>query len=283
MISDVATAIRHRHVVNGIPMSWLEWPGDRDACPVIVLHGVLQNAEGMSPLARHLAPTRSVIVPDLRGRGQTVTTDGDYAPATMACDVAALVAELGFRHVVVIGRNHGGVVGYHLAAQEPALVHGLVLGDTTPDVNDARAARRREILARFPRAFASVDDAVRFYLDVLGLSEARARHDIPFDLVEADGSWHWCHDLDVIERIERAAAPRADWEIIARIAAPTLVLRGQRGRILPETATRMRETIARVELQTIFGAGPDVFLGPGSEQAIGAIDLFLMRLSDAAT
>jgi hypothetical protein len=36
------------------------------------------------------------------------------------------------------------------------------------------------------------------------------------------------------------------------------------------------------EVQTVFGAGSDVYLGPGSEQSRGAIDMFLLRLSEAA-
>ena len=40
----------------------------------------------------------------------------------------------------------------------------------------------------------------------------------------------------------------------------------------------MKETIVRCEVQTIFGAGSDVFLGPGSEQAMGAIDMFIMSM-----
>jgi pimeloyl-ACP methyl ester carboxylesterase len=244
---------------------------------------MLQNAAGMSPLARHVSPRCTAIVPDLRGRGETTFVGADYSPRAMADDVAALIRDLDVPHVVVIGRNHGGVVGYHLAANHPGLVRGLVLGDTTPEVDEARAARRVEVLAAIPRSFESIDEAVAFYIRGLGLSEARARHDIPFDLVERDGQWHWQHDLDVIVQVERAAAPRADWDVLARIEAPTLVLRGQRGRIPVPIAERMQSAISQVEVQTVFGAGPDVFLGPGSEQAIGAIDLFLMRLSDAVT
>jgi len=113
----------------------------------------------------------------------------------------------------------------------------------------------------------------------LGLSEERARHDIPHDLALEDGRYVWRHDLDVIAAIEAASSPRSDWDVLERIAAPTLLLRGQRGRIAPETADRMKSTMPRCEVQTIFGANHDVFIGPGAEQALGAIDMFLMRLN----
>jgi pimeloyl-ACP methyl ester carboxylesterase len=278
---STVVSIRKHATVNGISMSWLEWPnpGISGNCSVVLLHGIIQSADESSHIARHLARHHHVVFPDLRGRGETEMSADACDPGTMAADVADLIAQLGLEQVVVIGRNHGGVVGYHLAAGWPDWVHGLILGDSTPEVSAERAARRLEVICAIPPSFDSLDTAIEFYQRGLGVSEARARHDIPNDLAEVDGGYVWRHNLESIATIERAAAPRADWDVLAKITAPTLVLRGQRGRIAPEVATRMQETIQRCEVQTIYGAGPDVFLGPGSEQAIGAIDMWLMRLN----
>lgn len=275
-----ATPVRQRVPVNGISMSCLEWlgPDDPARCSVLLLHGVLQNAEGMTALARHLSRRHRVLVPDLRGRGETDQPEDGYEPRTMSADVAELVAGLGMERLAVIGRNHGGVIGYHLAADYPDLVSGLILSDANPDVGPERAARRLASVGELPRSFASLDTAIGYYQEYLGVSEERARHDIPHDLAEAGGVYSWRHNLDVVARIERASAPRSDWEVLARIQAPTLLLRGQWSRIPRETAEQAQRTIPRVELQMVFGAGHDVFLGNGAEQALGAIDMFLMRL-----
>jgi len=280
----VAMAVRQYATINGVRMSWLEWPdpATSGACSVVLLHGILQSSDENSHIARHLSRFYRVIYPDLRGRGETELPDGDGAPASMADDVAALVDRLGLTRVVAIGRNHGGVVGYHLAARRPDLVHGLVLGDSTPEVSPERAERRLEIIRNFPDSFPSLDAAMDFYQRRLGLSEARARHDIPNDLHVLNGTYLWRYDFETVAAIERAAAPRADWDVLARVTAPTLVLRGQRGRIAPAIADRMKSTIPTCEVHTIIGAGSDVYLGPGSEQSRGAIDMFLMRLSKAA-
>ena len=200
-------------------------------------------------------------------------------PATIAVDVARLIEYLELTRVVVIGRNHGGVVGYHLAANRPDLVHGLVLGDCSPEIDQARADRRLEFISRIPRSFANDSEAMAFYTERLGVSEARARHDLPDDLVEQNGSLTWRHDLAAVARVEAAAAPRNDWDVLAKVAAPTLVLRGQRRGISDAIAARMRSVMPSVEMQTIVGSGPDVFLGPGAEQTRGAVDMFLMRLN----
>jgi pimeloyl-ACP methyl ester carboxylesterase len=273
---------RHLAELNGIAQSWVSWDGKRipGRCAVVLLHGILQRASPQSHIARHLSRFHPVVMPDLRGRGETPLPAGAACdPATIAEDVALLIEHLELARVVVVGRNHGGVVGYHLAANRPDLVHGLVLGDTSPEIDPDRASRRREFLERIPRAFASEAEAMAFYTDSLGVSEARARHDMPDDMTESDGSLIWRHDLGAVARVEAAAAPRDDWEVLAKVTAPTLVLRGQRRGISDAMVARMREVMPQVEMHTIVGSGPDVFLGPGAEQTRGALDMFLMRLN----
>jgi len=133
-----------------------------------------------------------------------------------------------------------------------------------------------------PERFASEDEALVFYQDRLGLSEARARHDLPHDLYAGDdGGLRWRHDRAVVVRIEAASLPRADWDVLARATCPTLLLRGQRGEVPRAMADRFCDVIAGCQVQTVLGARHDVFLGPGSEQAFGALDLFLMRLYES--
>ncbi len=280
MIGQVA--IRNSAELGGSPQSWLEWsgPGLPGRCQVILLHGILQRASPHSHIARHLSRHHRVVMPDLRGRGETPLFESTPAdPATMATDVANLIEHLHLERVVLIGRNHGGVVAYHLAAARPDLVHGLVLGDSTPEVSQERADGRLAFIERIPRRFASDEEAVAFYTAGLGVSEARARHDMPDDLARTEDGLIWRHDLDVIARVEAAAAPRSDWEVLERVTAPVLILRGQRSHIGDDTAARMQAVMPQAEAQTIVGSGPDVFLGAGAEQTRGALDMFLMRLN----
>ena len=270
--------------VNGIRLAYRHWPGNPTAPrrPVILLHGVLQSGEGMRHLAEQLSLDREVLVPDLRGRGQSDRPEDGYDPATMAGDVAGLIDRIGIERPVLIGRLHGGLVAYHLAARRPELVSGVVLGDANPEVTADRAAQMLAAVNLLPGAFASHEDATRFYEERLGLPPDRARHDIPSDLeATPGGGYRWRHDLDIVRRIESAAVPRSDWEVLARLRCPALILRGQRGEIRPETAERMLATIPTARVQTIYGASHDVFLGPGSEQTLAAIQLFLFGLDGA--
>jgi pimeloyl-ACP methyl ester carboxylesterase len=267
--------------IDGVRLAYRHWTGPADAAhpPVVLLHGVLQTGEGMRHLAEQLSLDREVLVPDLRGRGESDRPDGRYDPPTMADDVAGLIDRLDIARPALIGRLHGGLVAYHLAARRPELVCGVVLGDANPEVTADRAAQALADVSALPRQFASYADAARFYEEGLGLSPDRARHDIPSDLEAApDGGYRWRHDLEIVRRIEAAAIPRSDWEVLVRVRCPALILRGQRGEIRQETAERMLAVMPQARAQTIYGASHDVFLGPGSEQTLAAIQLFLFGL-----
>ena len=267
---------------NGIRLAYRVWSGPATPRypPTVLLHGVLQSGEGMANLAAHLARAGRVVVPDLRGRGESDRPEEGYDPATLADDVAGLIEALGLDRPVVIGRLHGGLVAYHLAARRPDLVRGVVLGDTAPEVDEARAGRALARIGALPPRFASLEEARVYYEEGLGLSAARARHDIPHDLVpDGEGGYRWRHDLALVARIEAASMPRADWDVLRRVRCPAMLLRGQRGEVPPAVAGRFCEALRGCRVQTVLGARHDGVLGPGAEQAFGAIDLFLLRLA----
>jgi pimeloyl-ACP methyl ester carboxylesterase len=279
----MSVAKAERVTAGGIVQAFRRWAGPAQPrhLPVVILHGVLQAGEGMHYLAEVLAAWCEVIVPDLRGRGDTEQPEDGYDPATIATDVAALLDELGIGPVVMIGRKHGGVVAYHVAATRPDLVAGLVLGDTSPEISDARAQRVRERMATLPRTFESLREAERFYEEGLGLPVDRARNDIPVDLKTLDdGSLCWRHNLDLVARIEDACMPRSDWTVLEQVSCPILVLRGHRGEITPAIAERLAETPPGARVQVIHGSRHDVFIGPGSEQTLAAIALLLRETAN---
>ena len=66
--------------------------------PVVLLHGFPQTHLMWRHVAADLATDHTVIVPDLRGYGDSDKPAADYSKRTMAADVVALAARLGGRH-----------------------------------------------------------------------------------------------------------------------------------------------------------------------------------------
>lgn len=128
--------------VNGVRIHY--WIGGSGA-PVVLLHGYAETGYMWRPLMAVLAPTHTVIVPDLRGAGgssrpETDATGGGYDKKTMAVDIHELVSSLGYSRARVVGHDIGLMVAYAYAAQFPQATERLVLMDAfLPGIGDWRS------------------------------------------------------------------------------------------------------------------------------------------------
>ncbi|MEU5024954.1 alpha/beta fold hydrolase [Streptomyces milbemycinicus] len=96
---------------------------------VVLLHGVPKTGYHWRHLVPKLTPHHTVVVPDLRGLGDSAHPADGYDSATMSDDIAALMAHLGHASYSVMGEDWGAVVGYQLAARHRAHVNALVFAE----------------------------------------------------------------------------------------------------------------------------------------------------------
>jgi len=105
--------------------------------PIILLHGYAQTSHMWRSLMAQLARTNTVIAPDLRGFGQSAKPNDGYDKRTMAQDIHAVAASLGYNRVRLAGHDIGLMVAYAYAAQYPAEVDRIVLMDAfLPGIGD---------------------------------------------------------------------------------------------------------------------------------------------------
>ena len=97
--------------------------------PVVLLHGYAQTSHMWNPLMPLLAKNHTVIVPDLRGFGQSSKPANGYTKKAMAQDIHALATSLGYRRTIIVGHDIGLMVAYAYAAQYPTEVERIVLMD----------------------------------------------------------------------------------------------------------------------------------------------------------
>lgn len=120
--------------VNGVKLHYL-FAGKGN--PVVLLHGYAQNSHMWRPLIPELAKTHTVIAPDLRGFGASAKPEGGYDKKSMAQDIHALAASLGFKRVGIAGHDIGLMVAYAYAAQYPDEVERIALLDAfLPGIGD---------------------------------------------------------------------------------------------------------------------------------------------------
>jgi pimeloyl-ACP methyl ester carboxylesterase len=121
---DNTTFSHHMASVNGIQMHYvIGGHGD----PVVLLHGWPQTWYEWRHVMPDLAKNYTVIVPDLRGLGDSSKPTTGYDGRTTAEDIYQLVSQLGFNKILLVGHDIGSQPAYSYAAAHPNNVSKLVI------------------------------------------------------------------------------------------------------------------------------------------------------------
>ena len=130
--------------VNGIRLHYvLEGQGPL----VVLLHGWPQTWYCWRKVIAPLADGHTVLVPDLRGYGQSDKPPAGYDKRTMAEDVRALAGHLGHSRIALLaGHDRGARVAHRYALDHPGEVERLAVLDIVPT---------REVFARADATVAS--------------------------------------------------------------------------------------------------------------------------------
>ena len=105
--------------------------------PLLLLHGYPQTHVIWHQIADRLALHHTLVMPDLRGYGDSSQPEGaadhaNYSKRVMAQDMADVMAALGHARYDVCGHDRGGRVAHRLALDHPQAVRKLMLLDISP-------------------------------------------------------------------------------------------------------------------------------------------------------
>ena len=130
--------------------------------PVVLIHGYPFNRSLWDEQVNALTNSYRVIVPDLRGFGDS---DASAGPATMnrlAQDVALLLDHLQIAQAVIGGLSMGGYVALAFYKQFPSRVRALVLADTRAqaDTEEGKQARAQQAEKALTEGMAGIADAM---------------------------------------------------------------------------------------------------------------------------
>jgi pimeloyl-ACP methyl ester carboxylesterase len=194
--------------------------------PIVLLHGWTMTHQVWDQQVLDLGARHRLILPDLRGHGDSDKPLRGYELDRHAADIDALISRLELGPVTLVGWSFGGMTAMRVAAAYPDRVHGLVLINAagpkylaTDDFPYGHSgATLQEWLGRERQELAPWR---RFCM------EAMPR--VPYDPLLTD--WLWMQSM---RTPSWAAAPmledyaRADLRPeLGRITAPTLILHGR--------------------------------------------------------
>lgn len=120
--------------VNGVRLHY--FIGGKGSA-VVLLHGYAQTSHMWNPIMPLLVKDHTVIVPDLRGAGDSSKPESGYDKKNMAVNIHDLIASLGIKRASIVGHDIGLMVAYAYAAQFPQETERLVLMDAfLPGIGD---------------------------------------------------------------------------------------------------------------------------------------------------
>lgn len=220
---------------------------------VVLLHPFPANREVWRPVAESLAHRYRLILPDLRGHGDSGVGEGIVTMDKHAADIARVCDDAGVGKAVFAGNSIGGYILFEFWRRSRQRVKALILCDTKAQADSAEARSTRlksveEVEKNGPAAFVA-NNLGR----LLGESTRRNRPDI----VEAARRMMQKMPVAGIAAVQRGMAERPDsMPTMATIEVPALVLVGEEDVVTPlADGELMRQCLLRAELKVIRKAG----------------------------
>jgi len=235
---------------GGLRTVYLE--GGRGA-PLLLLHGFGANKDNFTRVARYLTPHYRVVIPDLAGFGESAKPpQADYAPRAQAERLHAFARALRLGELHLGGSSMGGHIALTYAALYPKEVASLWLLDAG-GVWSAPPSELRKRIADTGRNPMLVKNEDEFAALVSLVTEKPLMIPRPFlDVVAQER----IRNRELEERIFKQLAADSVEARIRGLAIPTLIVWGQRDRVLhPGTAGILQMLLIKSEVVMMPGVG----------------------------
>ncbi len=256
--------------------------GPKDAPALVLLHGFGSSLETWEPWARALSANYRVVRLDLPGAGLSEPDpSGNYSDGRSVALIKDLMDRLGIESATLIGNSMGGRIAWRFAAAFPARTRKLVLispdGFASPGFQYGKPPRVPVLLNLMkyflPRALLAKNLAAA-YADParLGASVIDRYH----DLMLAPGSRG-----AMLDRM-RQSVLEDPVPILAHIRTPTLLLWGEKDRLIPyRNASDYLYAMPNVTLVSFADLG-HVPQEEGPAESLQAVEKFLAGQGGAA-
>jgi 3-oxoadipate enol-lactonase len=248
------------------------WPWDKPT-PVLMLHGFARNANFWNRWVPMIADNRRIYRPDLLGCGASDVPAAGYGftPENIAGEIIALLDAMSLPRVHWVGESSGGLIGLLLAAAHPERVASLVLCNTPTRISE-------EIKGIYALDQETTAAAIRAY----GTGEwCRRTLGYRLDLEHADAELReWCiaemdkTPPDIAAALHRCFEGVDVVPVLPGIAAPVLLLSGDKSRIASEQQRILAQSLPHGRLELFAGYGHGVNLLQPQRCARAALDFW---------
>jgi len=241
---------------------------------VVLVHGLGGSAAQWGGVAAALAPTCRVLMPELRGHGQSDKPPGPYALKHFVDDLGAFCDALKIERALVVGASMSGALVLQLAAERPSLIQGVVplggFGVQAPAGKERMSQRAAAVEAQ--GLSPAVVDAI------LGAALGATTHATRPALVALQKALMAQNDPRAYAAATRAVAEIDVQSFLPRVKCPTLLLFGAEEKVAPWTAqAALKKSIPHAQVRAVPEAGHLAFVERPAEVAAALMD-FLATL-----
>ena len=136
--------------VNGIDIAYVRYG---KGVPIVLIHGYPLDHTIWDEIGPYLEKDFDLIIPDLRGFGESGVMESDHSIIAYATDIAALLSRLKIEKAILAGHSMGGYVALAFAQEFPERVSGLVMVSTqtvadTPENKATRLATAKQVMGK---------------------------------------------------------------------------------------------------------------------------------------
>jgi 3-oxoadipate enol-lactonase len=224
-----------------------------DGSPVVLLHPFPVNHEFWLPVAEVLVTRYRVVMPDLRGHGESGVGEG---PATMekhAADIARVMDDADIGRAPLVGVSIGGYALFEFWRKYRGRVAALGLFNTKagadgPEARPGRLQAANDVLERGTEPF---------FESMIPKVLAKTTHEMRPDLVEGALRMMRKMSPEDVAQVQRGMAARPDSvETLKTINVPTLLVTGDEDVMTGvNEAELMRQHISGSQMRVIPKAG----------------------------
>ena len=220
--------------------------------PLLLFNGMGIPLEQLAPFVRHLDEDRPLVGFDAPGSGGSPVTWWPFFPWSMARWADAILDELGFDEVDVLGSSWGGLIAQQFALQYPGRVAKVVLVSTGVMAAPLPGGISFIRPATSPHLALDPAHSWRLMLDLMPVPVGETEEPVFLDLPSADGGAVASHNAIGMMGQLMAVAGWNSSPWLPRLAAPTLILAGLHDRLSPPSNARLLERLIpdarRIEL-----------------------------------
>jgi pimeloyl-ACP methyl ester carboxylesterase len=224
-----------------------------DGPPVVLLHPFPANHEFWLPVAEVLSTRYRLILPDLRGHGESEVGEGPAFMEKHAADLANVMDAAEVGRAPLIGVSIGGYTLFEFWRRHRGRVAALALCNTkapadNPEARSGRLQAANDVLERGTEPF---------FESMIPKLMGKTTREMRPDLV--DGALRMMRKMSAegVAQVQRGMAARPDsTETLKSINVPTLLVTGDEDSLTGvNEAELMRQHIANSQLRAIAKAG----------------------------